>query len=109
MKTLVLYTAKCVTGGLLVYGLSSLIRYADFSWCLISVVLVLSPDSNEAIALALTRIKANLTGGASSFLCLLLGPANPLTVSLAFVVTIVMCHIFKVMTGVRSALVPARK
>ena len=104
---LLLYMAKCVAGGLIVYGLASWLHYADFGWCLVSVMLVLSPDEREAIPFAFTRIRANLIGGALGFLCLLLGPVQPLTLSLAFILTILLCHIARLMTGVRSALAAA--
>ena len=49
---------------LVVYVISHITGYKEIGWSLISVMLVLSPDSKEAIPLALSRIKANLTGGA---------------------------------------------
>jgi len=41
MKTRSLYTAKCLTGGLIVYAISFITHYTDISWCMISVMLVL--------------------------------------------------------------------
>ncbi len=103
-KSLILYAAKCITGAALVMGLGELIHYHDIAWCLISVVLVLSPDNKEAIPLAFSRIKANLTGGVASLLCLLLGQPSLLTVGLAIALTIALCHVVRVMTASRSAL-----
>lgn len=93
-KTLLLYIVKCVAGVLLVVGIAHLIHYSDYAWCLISVMLVLSPDSKEAIPLALTRMKANLTGSAASVLCLLVCPPNFIT----------LCYAFNIMASSRSAL-----
>ncbi len=104
IKSLILYAAKCITGAALVIGLGEVIQYHDVAWCLISVVLVLSPDSKEAIPLAVSRIKANLTGGSASLLCLLLGPPSLLTVGLAMAVTIALCQLFQVMPSSRTAL-----
>jgi uncharacterized membrane protein YccC len=104
MKNLLLYAAKVLVGGAMVYGLSALSGFKDVAWCLVSVGLVLSPDSAEALPLALTRIKANVLGGLSGFLCLILGPARPLTIGLAMLVAIASCHFSKAMSSSRSAL-----
>ncbi len=96
--------AKCVTGIALVYLLSWLFHYEDFGWCIISVILVLSPDSKEAVPLAVTRIKANLLAGAAAMLLLLFGAANVLTISVAIILTIGLCYFFNVMAGSKSAL-----
>jgi len=96
--------AKCVTGICLVYLLSWLFHYDDIAWCIISVILVLSPDSKEAVPLAMTRIKANLLAGGAAMLLLLFGPANVLTISVAIVLAIWLCHLFNVMAGSKSAL-----
>lgn len=103
-KQLLLYMAKCVSGVAVVFLLSSLLRYKDFGWCIISVILVLSPDNKEAVPLAVTRIKANLLAGAAATLFMLIGPPNILTISAAMVVTIGLCHLFNLMAGSRSAL-----
>lgn len=101
---LLIYIAKAVTGAVIVFTLSAVLKYPDVNWCLISVVLVLSPESKEAIPLALTRIKANVSGGLVSLFCILLGQPNVYTISLAFILTISFCYLFKVMAGSRSAL-----
>lgn len=103
-KQLLLYMAKCVTGIALVYLLSWLFHYEDFGWCVISVILVVSPDSKEAVPLAMTRIKANLLAGVAGMLLLLFGPANVLTISVGIVLTIFLCSLFNVMAGSKSAL-----
>ncbi len=104
IKQLLIYIAKCITGVALVFLLSSLLHYPDYGWCIISVILVLSPDSKEAVPLAVTRIKANLIGGLVSVLLLLFGTAGIFTISAAMAITIVLCYVFKLMAGSRSAL-----
>ncbi|HVN49514.1 MAG TPA: FUSC family protein [Bacteroidota bacterium] len=103
-NTLLLYIVKCVTGVLLVVGLATIIHYPDYAWCLISVMLVLSPDSKEAMPLAMTRMKANLTGSTASMLCLLVFPPNLVAVSMAVALSITLCYAFNVMASSRSAL-----
>ncbi len=103
-NTLLLYIAKCVTGVAVVVSLAYLLHYPDYAWCLISVMLVISPDSKEAMPLAMTRMKANLTGSTASVLCLLVCPPNLLTISLAVALSITLCYAFNVMASSRSAL-----
>ena len=62
IKSLLIYAGKVATGTISVFTLSSLFQYADVGWCLISVMLVLSPDGRDSLTLAVTRIKANLVG-----------------------------------------------
>jgi uncharacterized membrane protein YccC len=104
-KNLFLYILKCITGWAVILILSEITGYKDISWCLISVLLVLSPDSKEAIPLAMSRIKANLTGALASAICLTLGQPTFITVSLAFILTIGFCHVAKIMASSRSAVV----
>lgn len=103
-KGLLLYGAKCMTGTFIVFMISSLLHYADLTWCLISVILVLSPEGTDAVPLALTRIKANLVGAAVGLLCLLISPANVWIISFALTLSIFLCYLFRLDAGARSAL-----
>lgn len=76
VKTLLVYIAKCVLGVVIVYTVSTLINYKTFGWALISVILVLSPNGEDSMTLAFTRIKANLVGASVGILCLLVSPNN---------------------------------
>ena len=57
-KNLLLYIAKCVAAASVIYVLSYLFHYPGIGWCLVSAVLVLSPNAEEALPVALTRIAA---------------------------------------------------
>ena len=103
-RDLIIYILKCVIGCVIVFLLSALFNYPDISWCIISVMLVLTPDNNEAMPLAITRIKANLIGGAVSTLCLLIASANPVTITMAIIISIIICHLLNVMSGSRAAI-----
>ena len=103
LRTLFLYMSKCISGCLLVFFLASIFHYEDFSWCMISVLLVLTPESKEAIPLAQTRIKANIIAGIVSLVCLLMGSPTLLTIVLAIILTILCCYAFNLMSGSRSA------
>ena len=104
IKNLLIYISKCVTGCIIIFLLSWFFSYPDITWSIISVMLVLTPESDEAIPLAITRIKSNLIAGAASLLFLLFFPATPITIIVVIIVTILLCYKFKVMTGSRAAI-----
>jgi uncharacterized membrane protein YgaE (UPF0421/DUF939 family) len=93
-KNLLFYMTKCISAVGMIYFFSYLFHYPYIGWCLISAVLVLSPDAKEALPLAFTRIAANLVGGASTLLCLLGGLPNIVTISLAYCLAITACYRF---------------
>jgi len=104
-KTLAIYTAKCVTGIILCFFVSNLLEsWVDYTWCLISVVLVLSPEGKDALDLALTRIKANLVGAATGILILVIQIPSPWSIALGAFISLFMCDQLKLNTGARSTL-----
>jgi uncharacterized membrane protein YccC len=103
-KNLLLYMAKCITAVLVVFGLGRLFEYQEIIWPLVSAILVLTPDSAEAVPLAAARIGANLIASAASLVFMLAGAANIVTISLALCLTIALCWLFRLMAGSRSAL-----
>ena len=84
-KSLLIYMAKCITAVVVVFGLARVLQYKEIIWPLVSAILVLTPDSQEAVPLAAIRIGANLIASATSLLFMLLGPANIVTLELGFV------------------------
>lgn len=106
-KSVYLYIGKCAMSCVVAYLATLAFPGHDMSWLLISIVLVLSPDSAESIPLAVTRIKANLLAAFASITVMLL-PLPPLGgLALALVATVVLCHLFNVMSGSRPALAAA--
>lgn len=96
---------KCVVAAGLIFYFSDLLHYSETIWCLISAILVLSPNDKEALPLAIARIEANLVGSVSILLCLLLGVLpHMVTISLAYCLAILACYLFKLMAASRSAL-----
>src|SRR5882672_10918700 len=82
-KTLGVYIAKCVSGILLCSFLSVFLsQWIDYSWSLISVVLVLSPEGTDSVELAMTRIKANLVGAGVGVLLLFSQVPGPWNIAL---------------------------
>lgn len=104
-KTLAIYTAKCVTGIILCFFVTNLFQsWVDYTWCLISVVLVLSPEGKDALELALTRIKANLVGAATGILILVIQIPSPWNIATGAIISLFVCDQLKLNTGARSTL-----
>lgn len=104
IKRVLTYAAKCVTGVLVVLGLSWATNYKDIIWVLISVMLVLSPDGSDAVTLAVTRIKANIVGGIVGFLLILIHPHLILMMCVAVFITVVICNLLNLEAATRTAL-----
>lgn len=104
-KTLAIYAAKCVTGVLLCFPIFIFLnQWIDYTWSLISVVLVLSPEGKDALDLALTRIKANFVGAGTGLLILLLQLPAPINLAIGAVVSLFVCDRLKLNAGARSTL-----
>ena len=103
-KNIALYIAKCVTGFAAISLIGEQFAIPDVTWVVISMLLVLSPDSTEAIPLTTVRIKANLLASLTSVLFLFLCPNVTLAICLSILVTIIACDVFKLMAGSRAAL-----
>ncbi|GAA0563002.1 FUSC family protein [Chitinophaga japonensis] len=104
VKRLLVYMGKCVVGALLVFLLSWWLHYGDYIWCLISVMLVLSPDGTDAVSLAMSRIKANLVGAGAGLLMLLVHPVPVVMVAGGIGITVAVCTLLKLEPSTRTAL-----
>ncbi len=98
------YIAKCVIGCVVMFAVGQALPLVDISWVLISMLLVLSPDGKEAVALTVIRVKANLVASVVTILLLLVVPYAMLAITLAIVVTILCCYALNLMAGSRPAL-----
>ncbi len=104
-KALGVYMAKCVSGILLCYFLSVFLsHWIDYSWSLISVVLVLSPEGTDSVELAMTRIKANLVGAVVGVLLLFLHVISPWNIALGAALALFVCYQLKLQAAARSTL-----
>jgi uncharacterized membrane protein YgaE (UPF0421/DUF939 family) len=104
-KTLAIYAAKCVAGILLCVPIFIFLnQWVDYTWSLISVVLVLSPEGKDALDLALTRIKANFVGAGTGIIMLLLQLPSPWNLALGAIVSLFLCDRLKLNAGARSTL-----
>lgn len=104
-KILLVYIAKCVAGIILCFFISALLKtWIDYTWFLISVILVLSPEGKDAVELSLTRIKANLVGAATGIIVLLSQISSPWSIAAGAVLSLFMCDQLKLNAGARSTL-----
>jgi uncharacterized membrane protein YgaE (UPF0421/DUF939 family) len=94
-----------VTGVLLCFLISHFLSdWIDYSWSLISVVLVLSPEGTDALELAMTRIKANLVGASTGILILFLHVPAPWNIAVGAALSLFVCDRLKLNAGARSTL-----
>src|SRR5882672_6425886 len=104
-KALGVYIAKCVSGILLCSFLSVFLsQWIDYSWSLISVVLVLSPEGTDAVELAMTRIKANLVGAGVGVILLFSQVPGPWNIALGAALALFICYQLKLNAAARSTL-----
>ena len=101
---ILLYIAKCVVGCLVMFVMGQAMTWLDISWVLISMLLVLSPDSNEAVPLAIVRVKANLVASGVTIAMLLISPHPMMGICVAIAITIICCYAMELMAGSRAAL-----
>lgn len=103
-RALLTYLAKCVAGTVAIVLLSRHFGYKEEFWFLISYLLVLTPDSAEAMPLATARMKANLCGAAGALLALSTHLPQLAGFALALVATGVLCSLWSVMSSCRVAM-----
>jgi uncharacterized membrane protein YgaE (UPF0421/DUF939 family) len=103
-RSLLIYIAKNIAGVGLSYLLSLLVPQVDFAWCLISVVLVLSPEGTDSVKLAFTRIKANLVGATTGLLLLFIELPRPYNMATGAIISLFICDMLKLNAGAKSTL-----
>ncbi len=102
---LLLYAFKCVAGLCVGYALYRLFPQHQFYWSIISILLVLAPDSGDSNKLAFERMGANLLGSTIGLLIYLVHKPNLLSLCVGVVATIFVGTRLKLENAIRSALV----
>lgn len=103
-KYLMVYVLKSIAGIMLSFLVSINIKQIDYTWCLISVILVLSPEGHDAVKLAINRIKANMVGAGVGILFLLFPLSNPLNLVLGASLSLYLCFLLKLEDATKSTL-----
>jgi uncharacterized membrane protein YccC len=104
IKRLYIYIAKIVAGILLSFAALQISDILDFAWILISVFLVLSPEGDDALELAIVRIKANLIGAATGLALIYFELPELLGICLGSIIALLICDLLKLSAGSRSTL-----
>ncbi len=103
--TFILYLVQCALGASLCYALYLFFPEHEFSWAIISVLLVLAPETKDSLKLSLDRIKANITGAGVGLVYFTLVPSGGLISLVAAVITtILICTFLKLGNATRTAL-----
>ncbi|MCX6292214.1 MAG: FUSC family protein [Bacteroidetes bacterium] len=104
MRIILLYLVKCVIGIICAHAITSLFKLEDHTnWCMLSVLLVLAPDSEDSYKFATIRIKANLVAAAAALIISPFYFPGMMWISIAVVLAVLFCYVFGVDTGARSA------
>ena len=99
-----LYLIKCLLGASICFGLYVFFPTYQFLWSIVSVLLALSPDYQNSIALSVDRIKTNVIGALIGLGTFLLRPTDLLSLCGAVLVTILVCTFFHLGNATRPAL-----
>ncbi len=104
VRIVIIYMMKCVIGILCAHFVTTFLQLEDSTnWCLLSVLLVLAPDSEDSYKLAVTRIKANLVAAGAGLLLSPFYSPGILWISIGVIFAILLCYLFGVDAGARSA------
>lgn len=97
-----IYIMKSLFG--VVIGLIICHFYPVFgSWCLLSIVLVITPERNDSTLAAVNRIKANVVGAAVGLLLCYFSPLSIFMICLGIALSMVICEMLKLQSATRSA------
>ena len=103
-RTLWLYVLKCLLGMLICHRFYVWFPGHQFYWSIVSVLLVLAPGHHDSVQLSLSRIWANSIGAAVGLAFFLVPLPEALSLGLAVVATIGVCHYWVLGGATRSAL-----
>jgi uncharacterized membrane protein YccC len=100
-----IYVLRCVVGFLIGWILIQLYPKFDFFWSLLSIILVISPEENQAKKLTIDRFKSNFLGSISGLAVFFLPIDDLYKVILGIILTCVLCRVFNLLNVARSAIV----
>ena len=95
---------QCIIGLSICYTLYKCFPQHQFFWSIISVVLVIAPNSQDSNRLAIDRMRANILGSSIGLLLFLIHQPNLLLICIAMMLTILMGMLLKLNEALRTAL-----
>lgn len=99
-----IYLIECIIGVMI--GFYCFHKNAEVGgWVLVSTIMVLAPDKDDAIKFAFNRIKANLVGATVGLLLTFIHAPNVYLIASGVVVAALCCEWLKIRSAMRSATV----
>jgi len=98
------YTLKCLVALSVGYWFFTRFPNHEFYWTLISLLLVMAPDSKDSVKLSFDRMKANTIGSITGLILFVMPRPVFFLLSLGVIITITICSILKLMNVGRTAL-----
>lgn len=101
----IVYLLRCLIGFMI--GWLLLLKFTEFDlfWALLSIILVISPEENQAKQLTIDRFKSNFLGSLSGLAVFFIQVEHVYKVILGIILTCVLCRIFSLLNVARSAIV----
>lgn len=96
---------RCVLGFIIGYTMMLHFPQYELFWGLLSIILVISPEGKDSRRLTQERVKSNFIGSAVGLLCHLIDETKTSVLIIGILLTITVCHLFKVMNMARVAIV----
>ena len=105
-SSFVSYILRCLAGFLIGYFFLTKLDQHNFFWCLLSIVLVISPEEKDTKKLTIERVKANIVGSIAGLL-VHFSPIddNYFKIIVGILISIFICRGFKLMNVARSSVV----
>ena len=101
----IVYLLRCIIGFLIGWVLINKFTEFDLFWALLSIILVISPEENQAKQLTIDRFKSNFLGSISGLAVYFIPLDNIYKVILGIILTGILCRIFSLLNVARSAVV----
>lgn len=101
----IVYLLRCIIGFLIGWVLINKFTEFDLFWVLLSIILVISPEENQAKQLTIDRFKSNFLGSISGLAVYFIPLDNIYKVILGIILTGILCRIFSLLNVARSAVV----
>ncbi|OQA74232.1 MAG: hypothetical protein BWY32_03662 [bacterium ADurb.Bin243] len=99
-----IYILKCVSGASICYALYKFFPDHQFSWSIVSVLLVIAPESADSVRLACDRMKANILGASVGMSVFIVHTPEFISLCIAVAATILLATFIKLGGASRSAL-----
>lgn len=102
---LAVYLIRCLIGFLVGYYLMLKFPKYELFWLLLSIILVISPESKDSRRLTIERVKSNFIGSIVGTAIYVIQGKSVLLLCVGIVITAIICYLFQVMNMARVAIV----